>query len=146
VDIADLYDSEAFQRGWQPGYRYVNSFNDRIINLITQVHIGHHSTETGKKGRPTDLQKTAAAECLRRFALIGHSIPVKAEMCSAPNYSRILVLLGASIVSSLGIAGVRGRYGGILVVLPPKYPHISSLTGDSQSPVIFDETLIFPAV
>ena len=28
---------------------------------------------------------------------------------------------------SLGIAGVRGRYGGILVVPPPKYPHISSL-------------------
>ena len=30
-------------------------------------------------------------------------------------------------LGSLGIAGVRGRYGGILVVEPPKYPHISSL-------------------
>jgi hypothetical protein len=28
---------------------------------------------------------------------------------------------------SLEIAGVRGRYGGILVVETPKYPHISSL-------------------
>jgi hypothetical protein len=28
---------------------------------------------------------------------------------------------------SLGIAGVRGIYGGILVVEPPKYPHITSL-------------------
>jgi hypothetical protein len=30
-------------------------------------------------------------------------------------------------IGSLGIAGVRGRYGGILVVPPPKYPHIPSL-------------------
>jgi len=30
-------------------------------------------------------------------------------------------------IGSLGIAGVRGRYEGILVVPPPKYPHISSL-------------------
>jgi len=28
---------------------------------------------------------------------------------------------------SLGIAGVRGGYGGILVIPPPKYPHLSSL-------------------
>ena len=30
-------------------------------------------------------------------------------------------------IGSLNIAGVRGRYGGILVVEPPKYPHIPSL-------------------
>jgi hypothetical protein len=41
------------------------------------------------------------------------------------------------IFGSLGIAGVRGRYGGILVVEPPKYLHIHTL------PWRFPKTLIF---
>jgi len=42
------------------------------------------------------------------------------------NYMSIL-LNALNYLGTLGIAGVRGRYGGILVVPPPKYPHITSL-------------------
>jgi len=42
-----------------------------------------------------------------------------------------------NIFNSPGISGVRVIYGGILVVEPPKYPHISSL------PLRFPKTHIF---
>jgi hypothetical protein len=49
-------------------------------------------------------------------------------------FSPILILFSGEMprwiqkkYGSLGIAGIRERYGGILVVESPKYPHISSL-------------------
>jgi len=42
-------------------------------------------------------------------------------------------------IGSLGIAGVWGRYGDILVVPPPKHPHIPSPCGDSQRPLTASE-------
>jgi len=37
---------------------------------------------------------------------------------------------------SLGIAGVRGRCGGIFVVPPQKYPHITSLPRRFPNPLM----------
>jgi len=47
--------------------------------------------------------------------------------CKIP-YDKLVNHLELKTPRSLGIAGVRGRCGGILVVEPPKYPHILSLS------------------
>jgi hypothetical protein len=50
-------------------------------------------------------------------------IPVILLLQQIPMISMLMI---PKTMGSLGIAGVRGRYGGILVE-PPKYPHIPSL-------------------